>query len=276
VAWSECCGSGLGVPNAINRAGEVAGYNEGGFDTYPVFWSKTGAAIELPGQPGGNGRGAAGDINDAGLVAGYTRDPDGVGRHAVLWQAGLLVRDLGFMGQAAPGQANQTLAYGLNNQNQVVGAGLVGSEFHAFVWSDGTFTDLGAGAALDVTDDGSVIVGTAPGGVPVVWRSGVRSFLPGLGGAQVAYGHIVSAMNNKGLVVGYAPSPKPPYLDTAVLWRGKAIDLGRYPGGTVSRAYGLNDKGEVVGEGNLAPDGPMHALRWTLKTGQASRAELQH
>ncbi len=35
--WSHCCGSGLGVPKAINLSREAAGYNEGGFDTYPAI-----------------------------------------------------------------------------------------------------------------------------------------------------------------------------------------------------------------------------------------------
>lgn len=274
TVWSDCCGSGLGVPRAINRWREAVGYNEGGFDTYPVYWDEAGAAIELPALPGGNGRGAAGDINDAGLIAGHTRGPDGDTRHAVLWQHGLLVRDLGFMGQPGPGLANQSLAHGLNDQGLVVGASLVGSEFHAFVWQDGAFTDLGPGTALAITEDGQTILGTAPGLIPVVWRSGVRAYLPALGGGGIAYGHTVSAMNNKGEVVGFAPSTKPPYLDTAALWRrGKAINLGRHPGGTVSRAYGINDKGQVVGEGNLVPNGPMHALRWTLKAGRATVVE---
>lgn len=274
--WSACCGSGLGVPKAINLSREAAGYNEGGFDTYPVFWSSTGAAVELPGLPGGNGRGAAGDINDAGVVAGYTRAPDGASRHAVLWQGGALLRDLGFMGTADSGVANQSLAYGINNAGVVVGASIVGSQFHAFSWRDGQFTDLGPGTALGVTEDGATIFGNAPGAIPVLWRNGVRENLPALGGGQTAYGHLAMAMNNLGDVVGYAPALKAPYRDTAVLWRGgKAIDLGRYPGGTVSRAFGVNDKGQIVGEGNLVADGPMHALRWTVKPGQAVAVELQ-
>ncbi|MFO1338236.1 MAG: hypothetical protein U1F53_08365 [Burkholderiaceae bacterium] len=274
--WSHCCGSGLGVPKAINLSREAAGYNEGGFDTYPVYWSSNGTAVELPGLPGGNGRGAAGDINNAGLVAGHTRAADGFSRHAVLWQGGVLVRDLGFMGGADNGVANQSRAYGINNAGVVVGDAIVGSDFHAFRWVDGVFTDLGPGTALDITDDGATIFGNAPGLIPVLWRNGVRENLPALGGGKTAYGHLAMAMNNLGDVVGYAPALKAPSFDTAVLWRGgKAIDLGRYPGGTVSRAYGVNDKGQVVGEGNLVPDGPMHGLRWTVKPGQAVVVELQ-
>lgn len=271
VAWADCCLSGLGVPKALNRAGEAVGYNEGGFDTYPVHWAANGAWSQLPALPGGDGRGMASDINDAGLVAGHTRGPEGGGfsRHAVLWQAGVLVRDMGFLGEPDLGLVNQTMAHGLNHAGTVVGSGLVGSEMHAFVWRDGVYVDLGPGQALDITDDEQAILGTAPGLVPVIWRGGVRTYLPALGGGPVAYGHTVAAMNNKAEVVGHAPATKPPYLDTAVLWRGgRAVNLGRYPGGTVSRAFGINDKGVVVGEGNLAPNGPMHALRWTLKAGR--------
>jgi chitinase len=261
------------VPVAINAGREVVGYEDGGFDTYPVYWSAKGRAVPLPPLPGGNGRGAARDINDAGLVAGYTRDAGGNSRHAVLWYRKQLYRDLGFMGEPGPGLFNQSLAYGLNNVGDVVGAALVGSEFHAFVWRDGAFTDLGPGSALDITD-GGLVMGTAPGLIPVLWRSGVREYLPHLDGSPVAYGHLAMAMNQLGDVVGYAPARKAPYQDTAVLWRGgQAMDLGRFPGGTVSRAFGINDQGKVVGEGNLEPDGPMHALRWTVKPGQAVLVE---
>jgi uncharacterized membrane protein len=77
-------------------------------------------------------------------------------------------------------------------------------------------------------------------------------------------------------VVGYGPALKAPYQDTAIVWRrGKAVDLGRYPGGSVSRAFGINDRGKIIGEGNLQPDGPMHALRWTIKPGKPAQVELQ-
>jgi probable HAF family extracellular repeat protein len=273
--WSACCSGGLGVPVAINGDREAAGYFDGGFDTYPVYWSAKGHAMQLPPLPGGNGRGAARDINDAGLVAGYTRDGGGNSRHAVLWNRTELYQDLGFMGEPGPGLFNQSLAYGLNNVGEVVGASLVGNEFHAFVWRAGSFTDLGPGSALDITDSG-LVMGYAPGMIPVFWRGGLREYLPHLDGSQVAYGHFAVAMNQLGDVVGYAPARKAPYQDTAVLWRGgQAWDLGRFPGGTVSRAFAISDQGKVVGEGNLVPDGPMHALRWTIKPGQAAIAELE-
>jgi probable HAF family extracellular repeat protein len=263
------------VPKSLNGSLEAVGYVAAGYDDRPVYWNAAGVATELPPRPGGNGRGQAADINDAGYVVGHTRDAGGSSRHAVVWHRTSFYLDLGFMGQSTPGLANQSLAHGINNAGDVVGESLVGSEFHAFLWRNGQFTDLGPGTALDITTSG-LILGNAPGFIPVLWRGGVREYLPALSGAGVAYAHIALAINNLGDVVGYAPATKAPYLDTAVLWRGgKAINLGRYPGGTVSRAYGLNDKGQVVGEGNLVPDGPMHALRWTAKAGQPAVVELQ-
>jgi PKD repeat protein len=76
----------------------------------------------------------------------------------------------------------------------------------------------------------------------------------------------VTGLNNNGDIVGYAPSPVGTgFRYTAVLWRGgKAINLGFFPGGTSSIAYDINDSGQIVGEGSVVPDGPMHALLWTV------------
>jgi uncharacterized membrane protein len=102
----------------------------------------------------------------------------------------------------------------------------------------------------------------------------VREYLPGLFG-PIAYGHTVTGMNNAADLVGFTFQQTGPLYNTAVLWRnGKAIDLGRFPGGTISAAYGINDNGQIVGEGNIEPDGPMHALRWKVKPGQPPVVEL--
>lgn len=260
---SECCGAGLGVPRALNKKREAAGYADEGYEDGHWYWDTNGTPIRLPGLPAGINRGSAYDINDDGWIVGYSVDTE-LHRHAVLWHRAAFALDLG----TELGATNSS-ATGINNAGDIVGD----ADGVVFVRSGGVVTSLGAGTALDINDNG-LVAGYAPGLVPVLWRSGVREYLPGLYGA-IAYGHTMTGMNNAGDVVGYTLQRNAPLRNTAVLWRnGKAIDLGRYPGGTISAAYGINDNGQIVGEGNIVPDGPMHALRWTVKPGQAPVVEL--
>ena len=50
----------------------------------------------------------------------------------------------------------------------------------------------------------------------------------------------------------------------AHLKNGEAINLGTWPGGINSRAYGINNAGQIVGEGDLNGNGLNHALLWTV------------
>jgi uncharacterized membrane protein len=264
TVWSNCCGAGSGIPTRLNNGLEAVGYESAGYASGPLYWDATGKVTPLPSFPGTVvGWGFAYDINVNGLIAGQTQDANNM-RHAVVWNRKVLQQDLGtLMG------ASSSSARGINDQGDVVGD----ADGYAFLWRNGALTRLGAGAALDINNNG-LILGNAPGMVPVLWRNGVMENLRALSGTRVAYGHTATGINNRNEVVGYAPAVKPPYQHTAVLWsNGRAFDLGRFPGGTVSRAYGINDNGQIVGEGNLMPNGPMHALRWTLKGTPAVAAE---
>jgi len=262
---SECCGAGLGVPRALNRKREAAGYADEGYEDGHWYWDAQGVPTRLPGLPGGIDRGSAYDINDAGQIVGYSLDTN-LRRHAVLWKRTTLARDL----SEELGGTNSA-ATGINNAGDIVGD----ADGIVFVRRNGLVETLGPGTALDINDTG-LIAGYAPGQVPVLWRNGVREYLPGLDG-PVAYGHTITSLNNAGDLVGFTFPKTGPLYNTAVLWRnGQAIDLGRYPGGTISAAYGINDKGQIVGEGNIVPGGPMHALRWTVKAGGAPVVDLAH
>lgn len=260
---SECCGAGLGVPRALNSKREAAGYADEGYEDGHWYWDATGLPTRLPGLPGGIDRGSAYDINDAGQIVGYSVDTN-LHRHAVIWNRTAFALDLG-------NELGATIssATGINNAGDIVGD----ADGIVFVRRNGIVTTLGPGSAFDINDVG-LVAGYAPGLVPVLWRNGVREYLPGLYG-PIAYGHTITGLNNFGDLVGFTLQKTGPLYNTAVLWRnGKAIDLGRYPGGTISAAYGINDSGQIVGEGNVVPDGPMHALRWTVKPGQPPVVEL--
>lgn len=261
--FDDCCSGFLPTLRSINLAGEVVGdYFATRDDSIPVYWNAQGVAFTLPAL-GPSGFGFAHSINASGQIAGASYDSN-MDVHAVVWQRAEQVRDLGFLGEPAPGFRRYTVAMGINGLGEVVGQGLVGTEQHAFVWRNGRYTDLGPGAATHINDAG-LIAGYAPGIIPVIWINGKRTKLRALGGGRTAYGHLVNGINNKGDLVGYAPAPNPGVFTVAVLWRaGRATSLGHYPGGNHSYATGINDSGQIVGVGNLVPGGPMHALRWTV------------
>lgn len=266
---SSCCSSSLAAPLALNDGGEAVGWGRVyGSLSDPAYWNAAGVTVPLQPIAGSTGTGIrAYDINNSGVIVGSDVKPSSAflappEYHGVVWNRGTFVRDLGFLGQAAPGLSNATFAEGINDAGDIVGEAVVGSDRHAFLWRAGAFTDLGLGSALDINTAG-LVVGYAPGLIPATWTGTTRKNLPALGGGATAYGHTVTDLNNKGDIVGYAPGSNG--QDTAVLWRGgKAVNLGRAGSGTVSRAFGINDLGQIVGEGNLVAGGPMHALRWTV------------
>jgi probable HAF family extracellular repeat protein len=251
------------TPEAINDSRQVVGtVNLGRGFAEGILWDASGQAFVLPPVPGGLVEWIrAHDINTSGVIVGRSSDASQV-PHCVLWQGTTLIRDLGFIASGNYCEAN-----GINDLGDIVGNAntVSGGQPRGFLWRNGSFTQLAgvASAAVDINNSG-LIAGTN-GGIAVVWRNGVIETLPALAGGTVY--NIVTDLNNNGDVVGYGQSPSGVHWDTPILWRGgTAIDLGRWPGGTFSVAYGMNDNGQIVGEGNLVDGGPMHALMWTVGT----------
>ncbi len=153
---------------------------------------------------------------------------------------------------------------GINNLGQVVGT----SANHAFLWENGTMTDLGTlGGSLSVANainDRGQVVGestTASGEKHAfLWDHGVMKDLGTPGETSSAHcingqGDIVGAISGKNLRGG------------AVLWkndrRQSLGDLG--PSGSGSTAIAINDNGEVVGvSSGLASNsgGVVRAVIW--------------
>jgi probable HAF family extracellular repeat protein len=100
----------------------------------------------------------------------------------------------------------------------------------------------------------------------VIWDS--RGMIRDIGALPGYSQNIARCINNKGQIVGYAFSSETDersILSTATrafLWQnGHMTDLGVPQGYIASRAYGINDKGQIAGW-VLTRDRAMHAMVW--------------
>lgn len=146
--------------------------------------------------------------------------------------------------------SEESLAFGLNNVGQVVGASFFRDCFclRGFLWSDGLMVELvGPGNPTithDVNDSG-VAVGWS-GRSPMAWVNGVAQELsPGEAGQAFA-------VNNLGQIVGVSNNQP-------VLWQGGAkFDLGIPAPG---RATDINDLSQIVGSFS-SESGSQRAFLW--------------
>lgn len=174
------------------------------------------------------------------------------------------IADLG-----APG-GPLTKAMGINEKSQIVGAFQAGSTMQAFLWDDGTMTNLGdlsgrGSWAYDINDAGQVVGGSASNAQfhnhAFRWQQGGGLQDLGTLGGPVSYAF---GINNAGQTVGYAWNGEG--IQHAVLWNsGGIVDLGdldpQWP--AHSAAYGINDAGQVVGNSFTAdPAQSVHAFLW--------------
>jgi probable HAF family extracellular repeat protein len=134
-------------------------------------------------------------------------------------------------------------AYGLNDSATVVGYGNSQDGNRAFVWQNGSISNLGAwpdswySGAASINNAG-VIVGSS-GQQAVQWSSGQISTLPALPGSSDAS---ATAINQPGDVVGSSGGQ-------AVVWRQGQVSALPTPSGNAqsSIAIGINDNGTIVG-----------------------------
>ena len=144
-----------------------------------------------------------------------------------------------------------TSAKAIDDLGVVVGETPSGDTMRAFRFDGTTIQDLGAlveggdSVAYGSNKLGQVVGESRDAGgnfLPFVWKAGVMTALPTLGGA----GGSAIAIDDEGVIVGNAATPDLDYH--AVLYRdGRIQDLGVLPGGYIASAQAINRHGQVVG-----------------------------
>jgi probable HAF family extracellular repeat protein len=159
-----------GAAVAINDFGQVVGISgpcgddDGMGARHAVLW-QNGTVTNL-GNFGGQYFNTAAAINARGQIAGWSDLANDTALctpacHAFLWTKSGGLRDLGVL----PGDQN-SLAYGINDQGQVVGQSIdAAGNSRAFIWQNGTMTDLNTLTAPgspyllfagDINDEGEI------------------------------------------------------------------------------------------------------------------------
>lgn len=139
----------------------------------------------------------------------------------------------------------------LNNTGQVVGYLSSGGAYHGFVYTSGVLTDIGTLGGRDsganAINDLGQVVGSASdssGGYHAfLYSGGSMSALSG-GNAMQANG-----INNSGTIVGsmFVTTADGSYMHAYSLSGGTLTDLGTLSYGDSSRAFAVNNHGDVVG-----------------------------
>lgn len=184
---------------------------------------------------------------------------------AAVANADYAVQDLGTLG------GSYSYAFGVSPDGAVVGtSATAGGTDHAFLWRNGTMTDLGTlagtegvSAARGINQHGEVVGESSTGdgqSRAFLWREGVMTDLGTLNGDGFGTS-AAQSINGLGQVVGYSSSPTA--TQTATLWQNGAItDLGTL-GGSFSAAYDINNSGQVVGSSRVSPESDdHHAFLW--------------
>jgi probable HAF family extracellular repeat protein len=140
-------GDNDGAAVAINDQGLIVGISgpcgddDGLGAAHAVVW-QNGTVTKLP-SFGGKYFNTAAAVNEKGQIAGWADFANDTALctpacHAVLWTKDGGFKDLGTL----PGDLN-SLAYGINEQGQVVGQSIdANGNTRAFIWQDGKMTDL--------------------------------------------------------------------------------------------------------------------------------------
>ncbi|NUT91771.1 MAG: hypothetical protein HOY78_07040 [Saccharothrix sp.] len=234
---------------SIAEDGTVIGNASSWTTQRALRWGPDGRVVELATLPGGSRSEAVG-INAHGEIAGNADTASGAW-HAVKWDRDGRITDLG----SEPGWSG-TRAVGINDRGEV--AGHVTYEYLLRWDEQGRVTVLAQrflANAIALNDRGSV-VGTWENNAARWDRTGRETVLQGLPGFTSS----PASINNHGQVAGTADGDG----FHAVRWsrRGAVTDLGVLPGHDLSRGYGINDRGVVVGSSATKDFTEERAVLW--------------
>ncbi len=238
---------------SINRAvlGTAGSQNQ---YTRAVLW-RNNTMINL-GTLGGSDSQAY-DINDPGQIVGSSSTTSGA-THAFKWEKGTMT-DLG----TRTSGYGSSYAYDINNKGQIVGySEIQGGPYQAVKWENGQIIELGALAdtyshskARAINNKGQVVgesqYTTKPSGPyhAFLWHNNTMTDLGSLGGDM----SFATDINEAGVVVGYS-NTVPKGGHRGFVWRkGHMTDLNQLlppnSGWRIENAYGINDRGQIVGKG---------------------------
>jgi probable HAF family extracellular repeat protein len=158
-------------------------------------------------------------------------------------------------------------ARGMNNLGQVVGTLAAADTYHAFLYADGSLTDLGlfggASSAAFAINDAGQVVGTSYGDAEALPTRGFLYSGGAMSAIQAPGSTYAFGINNAGTVVGgmtVAASDGGTLQHAYTYAGGGFTDLGTLSIGDTSRAYAINGAGAVVGAAansvNGAPNFP--------------------
>jgi probable HAF family extracellular repeat protein len=278
-----------GSARAINSSGQLAvSEGIGGSVNGDAFlWQSSSGLTDL-GNLGGSPTVPLG-INNA--TTAHPVQVVGSATHAWIWQSGGAITDLDTL---LPANSGWVLAEadGINDSQQIVGQGIINGQGHAFIWQIqqlagspvgvGTPTDLGtlpgvaASGAHAINNTGQVAgwSNTPPPNQDhaALWTSGQ---IKDLGSLPNDFWSTANALNNASQVQVVGSSHH--YSNRAVLWQGGTVidlnsQLPKKSGWSLENAYGINDAGQIVGEGQAPiPPGPaFHAFLLTPTSGKAA------